>query len=45
MRLTICHRYWLNHIESMSDANLNKNTLGLDGATVKKMALAIQKTL
>ncbi len=39
------HRVWLNHIGSMSDANLNKNTLGLDGATVKKMALAIQETL
>lgn len=25
----------------MSDANLNKNTLGLDGATVKAMARAI----
>ncbi|GAB3291460.1 hypothetical protein D3795_01745 [Pseudidiomarina andamanensis] len=39
------HRDWLNHIGSMSDANLNKNTLGLDAATVKKMALAIQKVL
>jgi hypothetical protein len=29
----------------MSDTNLNKNTLGLDGVTVKKMALAIKKAL
>lgn len=39
------HQGWLNYIGSMSDANLNRNTLGLDGATVKKMALAIQKAL
>ncbi len=29
----------------MSDTNLDKNTLGLDGVTVKKMALALQKEL
>lgn len=39
------HRVWLNHIGSMSDANLNRNTLGIDGATVKKMAQTIQKAL
>ena len=39
------HRGWLRHIGSMSEANLNRNTLGLDGAAVKKMALAIQQSL
>ncbi len=39
------HATWLRHISNMSDSNLNKNTLGLDGVTVKKMALAIQKAL
>jgi len=39
------HRIWLKHIGSMNEANLNKNTLGLDGAAIKKMALAIQKSL
>jgi len=39
------HRIWLNHIGSMSEVNLSKNTIGLDGATVKKMALVIQKSL
>lgn len=39
------HQVWLNHIGSMSAANLNKNTLGLDGADVKKMALAVLKAL
>jgi hypothetical protein len=29
----------------MKDANLNRNTLGLDGIDVKKMALAILNTL
>lgn len=29
----------------MSEVNLNKNTLGLNGGTIKKMALAIQKVL
>lgn len=39
------YQAWLSHIGSMSDSNLNKNTLGLDGTTVMKMALAIQKAL
>ncbi|PFG10720.1 MULTISPECIES: hypothetical protein [unclassified Marinobacter] len=39
------HSIWLKHIGGMSEANLNRNTLGLDGATIKKMALAIQKSL
>jgi hypothetical protein len=39
------YRIWLKHIGGMSEANLNKNTLGLDGAAVKKMALAIQQSL
>ena len=38
------HSAWLKHIGSMSEANLNRNTLGLDGVTVKKMAQAIQKS-
>ena len=39
------HSGWLKQISNMSEANLNKNTLGLDGATIKKMALAIQKSI
>lgn len=39
------HQVWLEHIRGMNDANLNKNTLVLDAANVKKMALAIQKAL
>lgn len=39
------YQVWLSHIGSMSDTNLNKNTLGLNGVTVKNMALAIQKVL
>ena len=39
------HKSWLKHIESMSNANLNRNTLGLDGATVKEMAQATQQAL
>jgi hypothetical protein len=32
------HRAWLERVSVMSDANLSKNTLGLDGAKVKAMA-------
>lgn len=39
------HVDWLNQVGCMSEANLNKNTLGLDGAVVKKMALAIKRVL
>ncbi|GAB4174100.1 MAG: hypothetical protein Tsb0017_11620 [Geothermobacteraceae bacterium] len=39
------HRSWLEHIGGMNDANLNKNTLGLKGATVKEMAKAILNAL
>ena len=39
------HRVWLTHIGSMSETNLNRNTLGLNGTTIKKMALAIQQLL
>lgn len=39
------YRVWLRHIGGMSEANLYKNTLGLDGATVKKMALVTQQSL
>ena len=39
------HSIWLKHIGGMSEANLNKNTLSLDGASIKKMALDIQKSL
>ena len=35
------HKIWLNHIGRMSEEKLNKNTLGLDGVTVKKMARTI----
>ena len=35
------HRAWLERIELMSDASLSRNTLGLDGASVKAMARAI----
>ena len=30
------HKNWLEHIESMNDTNLNKNTLGLNGSTNKR---------
>ena len=36
------HRFWLRCIASMKDTNLNKNTLGLNGATIKEMAASIQ---
>ena len=36
------HAGWLRNIASMSDANLNRNTLGLHAEEIKKMALAIQ---
>ncbi|WP_305846009.1 hypothetical protein [Photobacterium kishitanii] len=39
------HRVWLTHIGSMSEANLNRNTIGLEGSTIKIMALAIQQSL
>lgn len=39
------HSAWLTHINDMSDGNLNRNTLGLKGSIIKKMALAIQKKL
>ncbi|MEQ1484780.1 hypothetical protein [Methyloglobulus sp.] len=39
------HRAWLERIGGMNDANLSKNTLGLDGAAVKKMALTVLKAL
>lgn len=32
------HAGWLERLGSMTNANLNRNTLGLDGATVKAMA-------
>lgn len=35
------HRLWLERVGGMSDANLNRNTLGLDGAKVKAMARLI----
>ena len=35
------HCAWLERVSQMSDANLSKNTLGLDGAKVKAMARAI----
>jgi len=39
------HRAWLERIGGMNNTNLSKNTLGLDGAAVKKMALAVLKAL
>ncbi|PKI01660.1 hypothetical protein CXF78_11975 [Shewanella sp. 11B5] len=39
------HRVWLTHIDSMSETNLNRNTLSLNGATIKKMAFALQQLL
>ena len=39
------HSIWLKHIGSMSEVKLSRNTIGLDGASVKKMALAIQQSL
>lgn len=35
------HCTWLARISSMSDANLSKNTLGLEGTEVKAMARAV----
>ncbi|MEQ1660675.1 MAG: hypothetical protein ABL896_18065, partial [Hylemonella sp.] len=37
------HRAWLERIEQMSDAKLRRNSLGLEGATIKKMAQKILK--
>lgn len=39
------HRAWLERVGGMNDANLSKNTLGLDGGTAKAMARAILKVL
>lgn len=39
------YRAWLLHVQNMSDTNLNRNTLGLKGSDIKKMALAIQQKL
>ena len=39
------HRAWLERVGGMNDTNLNRNTLGLDGATVKAMARSILKIL
>lgn len=39
------YRSWLSHIQNMSDANLNRNSLGLEGSAIKQMALAVQEKL
>ncbi|MBR2362712.1 MAG: hypothetical protein IKA80_08710 [Spirochaetaceae bacterium] len=39
------HQKWLHYVTSMSDANLNKNTLGLDAKEIKKMAAELLKTM
>ena len=39
------HRAWLERIGGMNDANLSKNTLGLNGTAVKKMAQAVLEVL
>lgn len=35
------YKYWLSEILKMSDANLNKNKIGLEGAQIKQMAKRI----
>jgi hypothetical protein len=40
-RSTHYHRYWLERVSSMNEANLNKNTLGLSGSQVIEMAKAV----
>ena len=40
-RSTHYHRYWLERVASMNEANLNKNTLGLGGTQVIEMAKAV----
>ena len=39
------HRAWLERIGDMNESNLNKNTLSLNGAAVKKMARDVLKAL
>ena len=39
------HQAWLERVDGMSEANLSKNTIGLDGTTAKAMARAILKVL
>ena len=39
------YRAWLSHIQNMSDTNLNRNSLGLEGPAIKKMVLAVQEKL
>lgn len=39
------YRAWLSHVQNMSDANLNRNSLGLEGPIIKQMALAVQGKL
>ena len=39
------HQAWLEKIGSMNEANLNKNTLGLNSSTIKKMALSVIELL
>ena len=39
------HRAWLERIGGMNEANLSKNSLGLDGTAVKEMARAVLKAL
>jgi hypothetical protein len=39
------HHAWLEHIGGMNDAKLSRNTRGLDGAEIKKMALAVLNAL
>lgn len=39
------HKYWLSEVLKMSDVNLNKNTLGLSGYEVRKMASELLKKM
>lgn len=35
------HKLWLRYVADMSDASLEKNTIGLDGESIKEMAEAV----
>ncbi|MEZ9370696.1 hypothetical protein BCU94_02940 [Shewanella sp. 10N.286.52.C2] len=39
------HLNWLKHIENMSEANLNRNTMGLVAPDIKEMALEISRII
>ncbi len=39
------HEIWLKHIESMEDANLSKNTIGLTPQETKEMAKKVLQSM